>query len=160
MACSSGVADCTTSRFGKDAAGAELLGDLSEERTLPIVLEVMECESGHDHVGGTESVDRLREVVLSNLDPIIGGESLLRPSEHGRRGVDGNHRAHHRSVLEDQGGQATVTTPKIEHRLWRLGQDLDEHAFASESRRQAANTVEILGGLRRVTPSRRHVYCL
>jgi hypothetical protein len=68
---------------GEDAAGFQEVEDLSVERTLPFVLEVVDGERGDDGIEAPERGQRLGEVVLYERDASVLGEALARRLQHG-----------------------------------------------------------------------------
>ena len=117
------------------ATRLELLRDLFEKRTFPVIAKVVNRESRQDEIEASERRDGDVQVPLGDGDAMILGKSRACLLEHELRSIYRQDSIERRTDVERQSRKPTVTTSKIEQRSSRRRQNRAENFFARNSGR-------------------------
>lgn len=109
-------------------AGNEQRMDLAEQRTLALMLEMVDRKRGDDHIDRRLLAQRLGEVVVEELDEGIVGETLSGAIEHRRREVETD-RDRARMVLSNERDQPPIACSQVDETFNLLGQRVEQHPF-------------------------------
>ena len=71
--------------IGEHSTVGQLLGNLTEQGALALVLHVMDGETGNDHIERSKRSQWVVQVPLSDADPVLAAESTAGMTKHGRR---------------------------------------------------------------------------
>jgi hypothetical protein len=69
---------------GEETTWTETFRNLGEEPSLPVVLQMVDREPGHDHVETPECSERFGKIAGADLDPPVVSEPRGRAFEHRR----------------------------------------------------------------------------
>jgi hypothetical protein len=101
--------------IGDYSMDRKLLGNLTEEVALSLVLEMMDGESGDHDVERSERRQRIIQVPLSDLDPVVTLEPISGMPEHGWRRVHGDDALDALTMFEDESSQSAVAAAQVEY---------------------------------------------
>ena len=131
------------------AAGLEKVEDLGVQRALAVVLEVVDRHRGDHRVEASQCRHRRGHVVLDQLDPLIAGEAVARRLEHDVGEVEPDP-ANVRAITHEQGQEATVARPEVEHATHFARHVVEQDALALSSAREfvgsAETAIDVLSG--------------
>jgi hypothetical protein len=124
------------------AAGFEQVEDLAIERSLPVVLEMVDGERRDDSVEASERGERLDKIVPHELDALIAGEAVACRVEHDLREVKADANDLGAIALEKR-QQAAVSRPEVEDTTNVIRDMLEQDALSLCAARESIRPVEI-----------------
>lgn len=119
-------------QIAENPAGLQSLEYFLVKITLPLMVAMVNGETGNHRVESAYLRQRPVEVVLDNRDVRGSGKALAGSLQHGGREVDAD--AHGlRLRLQHQRQQSPVSTPKVKHSPDSLRQNFEKRVFALHS---------------------------
>ena len=107
-------------KIGEQSIGGELFGNLNEQTTFALVFKVMNRETRYHHIESAKRRQRVLQIPLANVDPVVARESISSAFEHRRRRIYRYDALHTCSMLEYESGKPAIAATQVEHRGWRI----------------------------------------
>jgi len=128
------------------ATGREQGEDLSVERALAVVREVVDGEAGDDGVELAKRRQRIFEVVRDDGDGALGGEEFLEGLQHGGGEVERDE-ACAGTGGSDEGKKSSAAAADVENAARGCGHEFKQGGFAFNAVRDGVGAAQVFEGV-------------